>query len=143
MKKFALLIFTASLFISFSAVSAASIKGRWKTIDDETGKAKSIVNIWVYKGKAYGKIIRLFRGPGEEKNPKCTECKGRLNGKPIKGMTIMWGLKKDGDEWEDGSILDPANGKVYDCKIWTEGSGKLKVRGYLGPFYRTQTWYKQ
>ena len=55
-------------------------------------------------------------------------------------MIIMENLEKDDDEWDDGEILDPNNGKIYDCKIWLEGNDILKVRGYVGFFYRTQTW---
>ena len=55
-------------------------------------------------------------------------------------MLIINGLEKDGDEYDDGTILDPKKGKVYDCKIWVDESGDLQVRGYVAFFYRTQTW---
>lgn len=122
-----------------------SVTGKWKTIDDETGKEKSIVEIYQSDdGSYYGKVVQLFRDPGEDPNPVCTECdeddpRYRKN---IKGMVIMRSLEKDGEYYEDGDILDPENGNVYRCKIWTDGSDKLKVRGYLGPFYRTQEWVR-
>lgn len=112
--------------------------GTWKTIDDETGEAKSLVKIYERNGKLYGKIIKLFKNP----DATCDACEGEDHGKPIKGMVIMWGLEQDGDEWEDGKIFDPKKGKTYNCKIWLE-DGKLKVRGYAGPFFRTQTWHRQ
>ena len=115
------------------------IFGKWKTIDDETGKPKSIVEITEKDGKAYGQILKLFREPGEDPDPICDECTDHRKDKKVIGMTIVIDMVKDGNEWEDGEILDPKNGKVYDCKMWVE-DGKLKVRGYIAFFYRTQTW---
>lgn len=123
------------------ALMSQTIVGKWKTIDDETGKAKSIVKIYMKDGKAYGKIVDLI--DPDEPNPKCTECTDHRKDKPMIGMNIITGLTKEGDKWEgDKAILDPENGKIYDCKIWTEGSNKLKVRGYISFLYRTQVWYK-
>lgn len=126
--------------LSFSAIQAQSIKGKWKTIDDNTGKARSIV--WIYEaknGKYYGKITKLL--DPSEPNPVCEKCSDERKNKPIQGLVIIKGLQKKGDVWQNGKILDPENGKEYSCKLWLE-SGKLKVRGYWGMFYRTQTWYK-
>jgi len=122
-----------------------SVTGMWKTIDDESGKPKSLVKLTIKDGKLYGTIIKLFRGPEEEQNPMCTECEGANNGKPIIGMQIVNGLELDDDEWEgDDGILDPNNGKLYDCKIWVDedDSDILNVRGYIGFIYRTQTWHR-
>ena len=127
--------------ISFKISAQTDILGKWKTIDDETGKAKSIVEIYMKDGKAYGEIIKLFRAPNEEKDPICDKCSDYRKDKKIIGMTIITAMEKDEDEWEDGEILDPNNGKVYDCKLWVE-DGKLQVRGYVAFFYRTQTWLK-
>jgi uncharacterized protein (DUF2147 family) len=115
--------------------------GKWKTIDDSTGKAKSIVEIYEQGGKLYGKITKLFRGPNEDQDPKCDKCKGAKHNQRVIGMVILEGLKKDGDEWNGGTITDPANGKTYKCKIRVE-NGKLKVRGYIGfsLLGRTQYW---
>lgn len=122
-------------------LNAQSIVGKWKTIDDETGKEKSIVEIFIRDGKAYGKIIKLFRSPEEDQNPTCDECTDHRKDKRIIGMTIITDMIKDDDEWEDGEILDPNNGKIYDCKLWVE-DGTLQVRGYIAFFFRTQTWLK-
>ncbi|HRP68449.1 MAG TPA: DUF2147 domain-containing protein [Turneriella sp.] len=127
-----------------SGVMADDISGVWKTVDDETGQAKSYVNIWVHNGTAYGKITKLLnRKPNEDPDPVCTECKGQNNGKKIVGLTIIWGLKEDGGEWTGGHIMDPKNGKTYKCKIKREGN-TLKVRGFIGfsLLGRTQTWHK-
>ncbi|MEM1134754.1 MAG: DUF2147 domain-containing protein [Bacteroidota bacterium] len=129
------------LIISSLAYSQSPI-GKWKTIDDETGKEKSVVEIYEKEGKLFGKIDRLIE-PDEE-NPICEECPkndDRYN-KPVLGMEIIRDLSKDGEEWEDGTVLDPEKGKIYDCKIWLEDDETLKLRGYVAFFYRTQTWYK-
>jgi len=143
------LIPTAALFtlLLASAASAAepSVVGRWQTIDDETGKPKAIIVIQEENGKLSGKIERLFRAPEEEQDPRCDKCSGPLGGKPIIGMVILRDLEKDGDEWTGGTILDPANGKTYSCKVELEDGGKkLKVRGYLGISLlgRTQHWVR-
>ena len=112
--------------------------GVWKTIDDETGEAKSQVKIYESNGKLRGKIIKLYKNP----DALCTECEGEDYNTPILGMTIMWGLEQDDDEWNEGRIFDPKKGKTYNCKIWLEDNGDLKVRGSAGPFYRTQTWHR-
>ncbi|TAF34662.1 MAG: DUF2147 domain-containing protein [Cytophagales bacterium] len=130
------------LVICWAQVSnAQSVVGTWKTIDDETGKPRSLVQIYEQGGKLYGKITKFFPEPNEEENPLCKECKGTKKNQPILGMIIIENLKKNGNEWKSGTILDPKNGSVYDCKIWLEDN-ELKVRGYLGFFYRTQTWVK-
>jgi len=128
--------------LASSTTFSQSVLGKWKTIDDETGKEKSIVEIYEQDGKVYGKIIQLFRTPDQDQDPVCTECKGDKNGQKINGMKIIEGLVKDGDEYEDGTILDPKNGKVYDCKIWLDSDNKLMVRGYVGIFFRTQEWIR-
>ena len=119
----------------------AAIIGQWQTIDDETGKPKAIVQIDEQGGKVYGKIVQLFRKPGENPDPVCRKCTDHRKNQKIIGMVILEQLEPKGQEWSGGKILDPANGKIYDCKIWLE-AGQLKVRGYLGFFFRTQTWQR-
>lgn len=140
MKYLKIVLFLIAL-VFISSVNAQSIVGKWKTIDDETGKEKSIVEIFMKNGKAYGKIIKLFRAPDEDQDPICDVCTDHRKDQKIIGMTIITAMEKDDDEWDDGEILDPNNGKLYDCKLWTEGD-KLMVRGYVSFFFRTQTWLK-
>ncbi len=131
-----------SFALSFiGIISFAQIEGKWKTIDDETGKAKSIVEIWKKAdGKYYGKISQLLIKP---EHANCVACKDDRKNKPLLGMEIIRGLKKDGDEFTGGSITDPKNGKSYKCTITRDGD-KLNVRGYMGISIigRTQTWQK-
>lgn len=133
--------FTIALLTSFLSFSQ-SIVGSWKTIDDETGKPRSIVEIYEHKGEYFGKIIKLFREPEEDPDPVCEECEDHRKGQKVIGMEIISDMKfnKGSEEYHKGEILDPENGNIYDCKLWIDEEGNLKVRGYLLFFYRTQTW---
>jgi uncharacterized protein (DUF2147 family) len=124
-------------------VQGQSIVGKWKTIDDNTGTERSVVEIYEKSGKLYGKIIKLYRNPGEDPDPICDDCTpdDPRYRKKIIGMEIIADMIKAGNEYDQGSILDPESGKVYRCKLWLEDND-LKVRGYWGPFFRTQTWKK-
>ncbi|RLC46056.1 MAG: DUF2147 domain-containing protein [Candidatus Cloacimonadota bacterium] len=141
--------FTLTILVIFVAATLfaqdLSPIGKWKTIDDETGKAKSIISIWQQEGKLFGTIESLFLEPDEDPNPLCDECKGDLYNKPVIGMTILNNLKQDGNEWNGGTIMDPDNGKTYKCKIEViENGSKLMVRGFIGfsLLGRTQYWLK-
>jgi len=128
------------LFMMSGIFAQGNVEGKWKTIDDETGKMKSIVEISIKDGKLFGKIISLK--PETDPNKVCTECLDSRKGQKLVGMEIISGLVKDDDVWAgDDGILDPENGSLYDCKIWEEG-GNLQVRGYIGFFFRTQVWVR-
>ncbi len=118
----------------------SQITGIWETIDDTSQKPKSLIEISELHGKITGKILQIFLQPWEGKNPICLECPGNKKGQNIVGMTILENLKKEGTQWTNGEILDPANGQTYSCTMWMENEDTLKVRGYLGILYRTQTW---
>ncbi len=118
-----------------------NVIGTWQTIDDNTKKVRSLVELSIADNKLYGKIVKLFPQEGDPENPVCEKCKGQRKNKPILGLQIIDGLTLTENEWQDGEILDPDNGKTYDCKIWLK-DGRLKVRGYIGFFYRTQEWIR-
>jgi uncharacterized protein (DUF2147 family) len=124
-----------------------SVIGLWKTIDDRTGKPRSLVRITEVNGKLQGKIEQiLFRPEETDHNPLCKECSGARRNQPIVGMIILSGLREDGEEYSGGEILDPKNGKTYRCKMaLTDQGTKLDVRGYIGISLlgRTQTWVRQ
>jgi uncharacterized protein (DUF2147 family) len=128
------------LFFIIGNVQSQTVIGKWKTIDDETGEAKSIVEVYEQSGKIYGKIVRILRK--EHVNDVCDLCPGTNKNKPILGMVIINGLKKDGNEYKGGTILDPTTGKVYKCYIALDGVDKLKLRGFIGISLlgRTQYW---
>lgn len=116
--------------------------GKWTTYDDDTKKKKSTVELYKNDGKLHGKITYLYPKEGREDNPKCSKCTGDKKNKPIVGMQIASGMTWNGSEWENGAILDPENGKTYTVSMWLDEDdpNKLHVRGYIGIFYRTQTW---
>ncbi len=142
MKKVLFLCFM--FFALIGKAQTASCVGTWITIDDATGKKKSKVELYKKDGKLYGKIVYLYPREGREENPKCTKCTGDRKNQPLMNLQIVRGLTWDGDEWKSGTIVDPENGKVYTCGIWLEegNSDKLNVRGYVGPFFRTQQWVR-
>jgi uncharacterized protein (DUF2147 family) len=129
-------------FLTLSTIQAQSVVGKWKTIDDETGEAKSIVEIYEKSGKLYGKVVDILRA--DRKNDVCTKCDGAEKNKPILGMVIINGLKKDDSEYNGGTILDPTTGKKYKCYITLDSADKLKLRGYVGISIvgRTQYWIR-
>jgi Delta7-sterol 5-desaturase len=114
--------------------------GVWNTIDDTWNKVKSEVEIVEKNGELFGYIRKIFLLPHEGKNPVCIACEGKLKNTKIVGLTILNDFKAVGEKWENGKILDPGNGKVYTASIWLLSNDELKVRGFLGPFFRTQTW---
>lgn len=123
-----------------------SAVGLWKNVDDKTGKPKADIRIVEANGVLQGRIEKLYRPADQDQNPVCDKCEGADKGKPILGLTIINGMKKDGDEYAHGTILDPENGKVYKSKLkLTDGGKKLDVRGYIGmPMLgRSQTWVRQ
>jgi uncharacterized protein (DUF2147 family) len=135
---------TATLFcLIFSTVQADTmpVEGQWRTIDDDTGEAMSIVRIWVENDEMQGQIVTIL-DPAEP-DPRCTECRGQRNNQPIEGMTFLWGLSRDDDEWTGGRILDPATGREYRARVrLIENGEKLEVRGFVGIALigRTQIW---
>jgi len=120
--------------------------GLWKTIDDNSGQPRGLVRIREVNGQFEGKIEKGFPKPGEDQPPKCEKCDGPRRNQPVIGMTILWGLTKQGDEYQDGEILDPETGKIYRAKMkLIEGGKKLEVRGFIGVslFGRSQIWLRE
>lgn len=118
--------------------------GLWKTIDDDSHKEKSLVRIVESGGVLSGRIEKLL-DPADNPNDVCDKCTDDRKGKPVLGLTILRNLKQGDDKsvWEGGDVLDPENGKVYRARLKPiEGGKQLQLRGYLGPFYRTQVWVR-
>lgn len=132
------------LLFSFSFLQAQNIVGQWKTVDDETGQAKSIVELYKDNGKLYGKIVKLLLP--EDQVKLCDKCTGKDYNQPLEGLIIVKDLAraKDGLTYEGGTIFDPKKGKEYKCKMWIDKDepDTLNVRGYIAFFYRTQKWYR-
>ena len=119
-----------------------TVLGRWKTIDDATAEAKSIVEIYSKDNQVFGKIVEIFNP--EDRDKTCTFCKGDAYNKPLIGLTIIKNLKKDDNEYEGGTVFDPENGKEYRAKIWLDKDNpdRLNVRGYILFLFRTQQWIR-
>lgn len=147
-KMFAVLLAALPLLAAPLAAAAqqATPVGTWTTIDDDTGKPKSVVEIYqADNGTLSGRVVEVLQSEQGD-DPVCTECEGDRKGQPIEGMVIMWGLERDGGTWEGGKILDPSNGKVYSVKLTPAADGsKLQVRGFVGfsLLGRTQTWLRR
>lgn len=136
------LILSIVVFFIFQVSFSQTIFGKWKTVDDITGKEKAVVEIYEKGGKIFGRIIDLY--DSDQRFRKCEMCEGEDKNKPILGLVIIKGLSKSGDIYDNGKILDPKIGKLYNCKIALEGKEKLIVRGYIGIslFGRSQTWFR-
>jgi uncharacterized protein (DUF2147 family) len=136
----------ASLAVSAAAQTLTPV-GLWRTVDDKTGKERSLVRISENGGVYEGKIERVFnRQPDDDPKGLCRACGGERKDQPVVGMTILWGLQRDGGEYGGGEILDPKNGKVYRAKIKVlDGGNKLQVRGFLAIslFGRSQIWLRE
>ena len=137
----------AGLLLAMAAGASAQDAplGRWKTIDDATGKPKSVVELYRARdGSVAGRVVEILDlkdGP----NPPCKACKGPLHGKPIRGLVILWGLRPDGEGgWSGGRVLDPENGKDYKAKLeLLDGGRKLGMSGCIAFLCRQQVWLRE
>ncbi len=136
------MLFIFLLLGSMQHMKSQTILGQWKTIDDATGKEKSIVEIYEQNGLIYGKIISVLDPTAKSK--KCEKCEGTDKNKPIEGLVIIKGLKKTESDYSGGTITDPQSGKTYKCELSLDGNQKLRVRGYIGfsLLGRTQIWIR-
>ena len=137
------LLAIAALLVASVAHAQPTPVGLWKTIDDETKQEKSYVRIVEADGVLAGKVERVL-DPARQ-DARCDACSDARKGQPILGMTILEGVKKNADEpyWDGGTILDPNKGKTYRVRLTpNDGGRQLEVRGFIGPFYRNQTWLR-
>ena len=140
------LILAAALALQISVAWAqATPVGLWKTIDDKTQKEKSLVRITEAGGVFTGTIEKVL-DPETPPDAKCVDCKDERRDKPVLGFLLIRNVKQNADDasiWDGGDITDPNNGKVYRVRLRPVDAGKrLEVRGYVGPFYRTQHWQR-
>lgn len=135
------MLFAVPLLAAVSVASAQnSPVGRWKTYDEDTGKARLIVEVYEGKGGLAAKVIDTLYQP----NAICTACSGENKNKPVKGMIIMWGQKSaGGNEYEGGTVLKLANGKTYKSKAKLLDANKLEVKGCMGPICKAQVWTRE
>ena len=143
--RIALLALLAALCAG-AAAQGSTPAGLWKTFSDRTGQPDALVRIVEVNGVFEGTVQRVFSPPAPSANPLCEDCSGEFKDQPIVGLRILRGLRRDGDEFSGGEILDPDDGKLYRCttRVIEEGR-KLELRGYIGIplFGRTQVWERQ
>ena len=135
-----------ALFAAGTSFAQMTPVGTWHSIDDKTGEAKAEIQIADKDGALSGRVVKSLRNDPNAKKT-CEDCKDDRKGQAIIGMEIIRGVKPDASGenlWASGGkILDPENGKDYTVKmVPLEGGKKLQVRGYIGPFYRTQVWLR-
>ena len=142
MKALVTAVLVVMLFGVGTLLASDAPTGTWKTVDEKSGKVRSQVEMYEQGGKLFGKITGLAEPNDQQGKPKmCTKCAGADKDQPIVGLVIIKDLSLSGDRYKDGTIMDPEDGKVYKAEVWVE-DGTLKVRGYVGLFYKTQTWLK-
>lgn len=130
-------------FLMASALSANDgIIGLWKTFNDKSGKPESIIGVYEYQGKYYGRIIGSYNGEGKMDDsinlPK--DRATGVEGHPYySGLDIIWNLQKDGEKYTNGKIMDPQKGRIYDAQMWNK-DGNLIVRGEIWLFGQNITW---
>ncbi|PQJ14827.1 DUF2147 domain-containing protein [Aureicoccus marinus] len=124
------------------SVQGQSIEGLWQTIDDQTGEAKAVVKVYKKSGLLYGEIQEIVV-KGKE-NARCEKCRGQLKNKPLVGLFTINGFKEVEGFYKGKQLFDPEQGKSFRGKVWLDpdNTNRLKVRGYLGFLYRTQTWIR-
>ena len=139
-----LCLFALSAQLAADPAATNTPVGYWKTIDDKTGKPRSIVKVFEYNGELRGRIEKLLDVPSGAKPPTCDECPGDKKGKPVLGLEFLWGFKRDGANWGEGSVLDPEEGKVYHANLeLLDGGKRLKLFGFVRVVFkigRSQTW---
>jgi uncharacterized protein (DUF2147 family) len=141
MKWFGFVVVLISFVGASLVLSAQSPVGKWKTVDEKSGKVTSEVEIYEQSGKLFGKIVALPEPNDKEGKPKtCIACTGTDKGKPILGLVILRDFSSTGDRYK-GTVVNPNDGQLHTVEIWVE-DGKLRLRGYVGFFYQTRTWLK-
>ena len=140
---FGVVISAGPVVIAAPAYDPTTAAGLWEQVDEKTGKPESWFRITERNGVYQGSIVKIFFKPGEDENWTCDKCEGDERGKPVLGLALIKGMKRNGTSYEDGTIMDPRDGAVYRALMRLIDDGqKLEVRGYLGIslFGRTQTW---
>jgi uncharacterized protein (DUF2147 family) len=140
MKRYLSIIVLSLIVSSTIFAQADNIVGTWLTEDKEAH-----VKIYKFNNTYYGEIIWLK----EPNNPKTGKpwfdeenedaAKRKL---PLIGSKMLWGFTYKDGEYVNGNVYDSRNGVTYSGKLWLENKNFLKMRGYWGIFYSTETWIR-
>jgi uncharacterized protein (DUF2147 family) len=139
------LALTLSCLFSIPAMAdQPSPVGLWRNVDDKTGQPRAEIRIAEHDGVLTGRIERSLSADPSKEESQCSKCMDDRKGQPLIGMEIIRSARLANNQWwEGGNILDPDNGKTYSLKLRVaDDNQSLVVRGYIGPFYRTQIWYR-
>jgi uncharacterized protein (DUF2147 family) len=138
-----LLLFVSTAQGKMPEPKLANILGAWQAPDYGSNTVRYVVTFKDNLGQFEGRITKVLEGGKEVANPICNQCIGELKNKSLLNVRIIYSLKRKGSHYEDGYLLDPLTGNVYDCQAWDKyAGGKLLVRAYKGFFYRSHTWSK-
>ena len=143
--KIYLMLLEVLFFVSLPVLAHTTITGLWQSIDDTTGKPRAEIRINEAAGVFTGRIERSLLPTAAGVVQLCTLCPDDRKDKPLIGMDIVRQMKATSDAqiWDGGEILDPDKGKLFKLRLQLQESGKkLQVRGYIGPFFRNQTWIR-
>lgn len=141
MRKIILAAALASVAFSASAQNAASPIGKWKTLDDKTGKAMTVTEVYEAKnGTLAAKITENLGLPAT-----CADCSGQYKGKSMVGIVTLWNLKAQMDgTWGEGNGYKPSEDRSFKAKSvkLVDGGKKLEVKGCVAFICRTATWVR-
>lgn len=119
--------------------------GLWEKTG-QSGMPEAWFRILDCNGTYVGKIVKLFPKPGENPSDwRCSRCKGDQRNAPLLGLTLIKGMRRNGLNYQDGSILDPRDGSVYTALMQVSPDGQqVTVRGYIGlPLLgQSETWHR-
>jgi uncharacterized protein (DUF2147 family) len=135
----------ASLAVCTSVYAQSTPAGLWQSIDDTTGKPRAEIRISEAGGVFTGRIERSLLPVPTGVVLLCELCPDDRRDKPLIGLDIIRNIKPstDAQVWDSGEILDPDKGKIFKLRLQLQDNGKkLQVRGYIGPFFRNQTWIR-
>lgn len=144
-QKIFLSLLSLAILISLAyADDLSSPVGTWQTTSDKTKKPSSLVKITQEKDGLTGQVLQLLSGSSFKVTDLCTQCPDSFKNQPIIGLQFLWGFVPDENGgWKDGKVLDPNNGHIYRGTLKLIDNGKkMELRGYWGPFWRTQVWVR-
>lgn len=113
--------------------------GHWQVLNSD-GTPGGKVDTYLENGKLFGRVTEVR--PGRTTHDVCDKCSGEYKNQLMLGMVILRNFHPEGDDWVDGTAVDPENGKEYKAKLWAVGSDKLRMRGFIGISLlgRTEGW---